>query len=157
MTVRLIDYIRERCRMDGDCWLWRLSLNRYGYPVMRTHSYGIGTVMRVLKSPPEGMRVRNTCGERTCCNPDHWQIAKPGTIVREQYTQGRRVHVGVSARKGHLSRKTRKGGYAEAEQARRMVSEGKSFDEVAEHFGIDPLTARRWATGRMWNRSPWAI
>jgi hypothetical protein len=79
--------IRERfaARIEkagpDECWLWKLKPGHAGYGVL---SVGKGNnpilahrvAWELAHGPiPEGLRVRQSCGNRLCCNPAHLFLA----------------------------------------------------------------------------------
>jgi hypothetical protein len=87
--------IRERfaARVEkagpDECWLWKLKPGHAGYGVL---SMGKGNnpmlahrvAWELAHGPiPEGLRVRQRCGNRLCCNPAHLFLALNATDTPE--------------------------------------------------------------------------
>lgn len=71
------DRFWEKVDKSGNCWLWTAySHNGWGYFSMnRTPQLAHRVAYEFAHGPiPYGMRVKNTCGNDLCVNPDHLYI-----------------------------------------------------------------------------------
>lgn len=154
-------YVIDRCTLDADCWLWSCSVNNYGYAQMNTGRFGRGMAHRLLFEdrlgrPLDSSRERlvNRCGNRRCCNPEHWRIVSPGRVIASQYRDGARggpERLRASAHRSHLGRATSdQVGPARAAKARELRAQGLSNAAIAQQLGVSRATASKLASGRAW-------
>lgn len=91
----LIERIRSRCHVEGDCLLWDAGTSASGYGrmhlteserslLMLDSSEWVHRVMwAALHGPIEpGTIVKRSCGRRECCAPDHLHTGSDGSTVR---------------------------------------------------------------------------
>lgn len=81
---RVLERIFERVDVGGpdDCWVWLLSLNRYGYgqvgwsdggKTRMTAAHRVAWV--AVNGPiPDDLTVDHLCRQRSCCNPRHMRL-----------------------------------------------------------------------------------
>ncbi len=163
LAIRALEFgrwVTDRCALVGDCWLWRCSVNNYGYAQMNTARYGRGMPHRMLFEQLRGeplnaksQRLQNRCGSRHCCNPKHWHVVAAGKVIADQYRKHQRgsaERIRASALRAHSARASRVGSFEKAAQARDMRAAGSTSQQIALHFGISKTTAKRWASGRAW-------
>ena len=88
--------IHRHVDIDGSgCWRWNGTTTPEGYPLM--HAGGRAeSVRRVayreFRGPiPAGARVRTTCGERGCVNPEHLEAYLQADAFRPQSASARRA------------------------------------------------------------------
>jgi hypothetical protein len=74
------EYIHSRVKLDLDtgCWNWQLFCDSKGYGRASVAAdYGLDIqagrlAYTAFKGPiPEGRKLRQSCGNRPCCNPEH--------------------------------------------------------------------------------------
>jgi hypothetical protein len=100
----LADRLLGKCDVDGECRLWRGTLDRYGYGRVKvggTSEY-VHHVAWWLAFGSSGYdsttKLVATCPHRHCMNPNHWRLvpkAKRKVVGRDGLTHGdrmRRVH-----------------------------------------------------------------
>jgi hypothetical protein len=91
------DHLWERCipEPNSGCWLWLLSVNRWGYGVLRREKKDVfahrwswtlhrGTI-------PPGMLVCHKCDVPSCCNPDHLFLGTDADNNADMVRKGRNV------------------------------------------------------------------
>ena len=73
-------------RLDGGCWTWNGTLDRYGYGSFRVrvggrirrqfiaHRFSYELVVGTI---PEGLVLDHRCRNRMCVNPDHLERYSP--------------------------------------------------------------------------------
>ena len=75
-------------KTDSGCWIWTGATHRQGYPMSRdprNNKQGMVLVSRLLMQNKLGytltkdQRVKNTCGNKLCVNPEHYIVAEFGT------------------------------------------------------------------------------
>ncbi len=147
-----IDYIRSRCREDGDCWIWRLGFTSRQVPSMHAGKKIVGVrrvVAELLGMTVAGKKVTNTCGDKRCVCPDHVlpiaasALGKP-SAKRTGYAQLAVRNKKISdAKRAHHSKIT------EA-QAREVRESPETLKQVAGRLGISVSTAQRIRAGKLW-------
>jgi len=158
-------YVTDRCRLEGDCWIWTGATNGDGYAQMNTGRFGKALAHKALyetvRGPlAAGKRLANTCGVRACCNPEHWAPKSPGRIIAEQYRSGARAgeRLYYACLKGHMRRRRCVGSFERAEQARQLRDAGLNYQQIGAALGVSEVTAKRWVSGRSWRRpSPFGV
>ena len=90
--VHTIADLRDRCRIDGDCWLWAGATNAQGLgslwlPALgRRTSLGVAIcVLRTGRPPTPGRYWHVTCSTRDCANPAH---RRPGDRSSQMLAAG---------------------------------------------------------------------
>lgn len=146
-------YVHDRCREDGDCWLWQLSVSSHGVPVMHLKDSGklIGVRRFVALKKGlniEGLLVTNTCGNNRCVCPAHVLVVTKSemgklNVARTGYTSNVLRRKKISDAK----RKTAKLSLAQAIEVRNST---ESLSDIAEKAGISRATASRIRNAKMW-------
>lgn len=79
---------------EHGCWLWRGSLNNYGYGRLdRTYSHILA--WETANGPvPDGMELDHLCRTPACCNPSHLE-----PVTRQENQRRGMGPTGVNARK----------------------------------------------------------
>lgn len=142
-----LEYIRLRCRMEGDCWVWSLSTKEGRWPrmsVTRPDKKGVARqfclyVRHVVVWLSRGGRPRlgnnraviTTCGNPMCVNPAHLKVISKAELNR--------INAGYQ---GTLSMRKK---YAESRRRTSRLSDDdvktiresdKAAKEVAQEYGI---------------------
>lgn len=79
-----IDELYENTRQEDDCLIWLGGCHTQGYPMQRFQGKMV-LVARLLKAWQMGedldsnRRVKRTCQNKKCVNPDHYFVAEPNT------------------------------------------------------------------------------
>ena len=159
MTIDL-KHIQDRCREDGDCWIWRMAITSNGTPTMHVGPKMIA-VRRVVASLKglniEGKVVTSTCGDKRCVCPDH-AIAVTKKRMADLIVE-RTGHPYKLARRKKISDTARASrGKLTAEQAQEIRESSETLKVVAERMGIAKGTAQRIRAGEAWKNysSPFA-
>lgn len=95
---RLIDRFWSKVRKTDGCWYWEGALNDCGYGRVRAcgklraahriaYALSVGPV-------PSNVQVRQACGERTCCRPDHLYLFQAPRLTPEQVQAIKRCLLG---------------------------------------------------------------
>jgi len=140
---------------NSGCWLWTLSLNRYGYGLLQCGGFK-GTAHRFAYRHfcgpiPDKMFVCHRCDCRSCVNPDHLFLGTAAdnnsdcrakgrhnsTLATTNYAKGERQHLAkLTAR--------------EVLEIRRLAGQ-RSQRAVGREYGVSGNTIRY-----IQNRETWA-
>lgn len=150
--------LRERCRIDGDHWLWR-GAQTGGFPQIwapdytnkdgrpnKQHGRRAAWHLKHRVTVPSGWRVYGTCEEKMCVNPAHAVARHPGE-------QGKRL-AATGKLKGQIDRimagraHGRKTSKLTREQIEMVLSSPKSGHQLAKELGINRTTVHRLRTGK---------
>lgn len=81
MTMETLpDIVREKIKVDDDCWLWLACKDKGGYgqfrdnikgKMVRAHRY----ICELLIGPLGDYDLVPTCGRKDCVNPIHKELA----------------------------------------------------------------------------------
>jgi hypothetical protein len=150
--------IKDRCREDGDCWLWAQGANQRSGQPKATIDGKCGQLVRrhaVRLSGLElrgGYRVVDTCGQGLCCNPDHLKQVTPGAVLRKSYRDGARST--QAEYQGRLRMASERGmckiTMETARDIRRRLLDGATVVGLAQEFGLWPSSVRSIKHGRSW-------
>lgn len=78
--IRTLDDLRQRCVIEGECWIWRGACNRCSGPhpeprfwlPAQSRVVGVsGAWLLAGKKLPRGYVVWRVCREPMCLNPEH--------------------------------------------------------------------------------------
>jgi len=80
-------YIKDKIEFVGDHWMWKGAKHLQGYPMIRNRkTKKMVLVARMMMEEKIGReldgreeRVKNTCGNKLCVNPDHYILARRGS------------------------------------------------------------------------------
>lgn len=81
----------------GNCWIWRLTLERSGYANFAfshaKHVLAHRYAFAITNGPiPKGMLVMHLCDRRHCVRPEHLRIGTHGDNTADCVTKGRHAH-----------------------------------------------------------------
>lgn len=155
--------IRDRCREDGDCWIWAQGVNSAGYPQASIDGKGGQMVRRAALIAagklPKGKanRVTDICGNRLCCNPEHLKWASFSDLLKGAYRSGNRSTVQEYLKRFEAARKN---GMVKLDWDRVNQIRARCFDEptrvLAAEFGVGTNAIRAIKFNRSWRvASPW--
>lgn len=161
--MTLADRIRSRCRVDGDCLIWRGCVNNHGTPAGHNRELGNYQPHRILwieSGRPlkrNGVFTHPVCDNDLCIAPKHqvhltrkeaakmWQMN--GSVAHKlRTTEANRKlpHVKMTMEKARAIRQR----YAEIQNAA----------QVAREFDIRHDHAHKICRNKTWQEvSPWAI
>ena len=142
--IRTLEDLRQRCRIDGDCWIWGLGLSQGKPSVIITGDNGKGhsqsgrraSVLLSGETIKPGYVVWQSpkCFEHLCVNPAHSQI---GTLSGLRCEHERRkgwskkaIHAKAGARLVALNSKIT------AEQAAEIRVSILTRKKISEKYGI---------------------
>lgn len=81
--ITTIDQVIAKTIEENGCWTWQAGCHPQGLPMVRFDGQMM-LVTRLMKSDQLGVtlrkdqRVKNTCGNKKCINPDHLHVYEPG-------------------------------------------------------------------------------
>jgi transcriptional regulator with GAF, ATPase, and Fis domain len=111
----------KKLRKQGVCLIWPGRVDENGYGVCRRVVRGkvVNGAHRVAfvlmnEREPRGV-LRNTCGDRACCNPAHWQEVK---APAKRVTTRRRM-------------------------IRALAEQGQTMTEISRNVGVSRTTVWR--------------
>lgn len=88
--MKTIKDLERKSRQEGDCRIWFGGVHKQGYPLVR-YNKQMKLVSRIVledklnRTLTRSERVKNTCGNILCINPNHYIVAKPG---EKEYHRG---------------------------------------------------------------------
>lgn len=159
MTIDL-KHIQDRCREDGDCWIWRMAITSNGTPTIHVGDRLIGTrrvVAGLMGLNIDGKVVTTTCGDSRCVCPDHILVAtkrRMAELIVERtghpYRLERRKKISDSAR-ARIGKLT-------PELAQEIRESSETLKVISERMGVAKGTAQRVRAGQAWKdySSPFA-
>ena len=147
-----LDYIRARCREDGDCWIWRLGYTSRQVPSMHVDGKIVGVrrvVAELLGMTVAGKKVTNTCGDKRCVCPDHVLPITASALGKLSAKRTGYAQHAVRNKKISDSKRANNAKITEA-QAIEVRESQESLKQVADRIGIAVSTAQRIRAGKAW-------
>jgi hypothetical protein len=142
--------IRDRCEEDGDCWIWKQSVNSAGYPQARRGQLVRRIALGLSGKPPRPRMVCvASCRERLCCNPAHlsW-LPRAGLPITEKQ-RGTYSNYTTYLRQVSGKKKT-KLDWAKVRVIRQRLAAGVKPAEIAVEFGVGRTTISAIKQGQSW-------
>lgn len=146
-----LKYIKDRCYMDGDCWIWRMGCTSNKTPTLHDgpKQYGARRVVAALLGKDiTGKCVTSSCGNQKCVCPDHVLVVnkkKMADLIVERTGHPYRVE-----RNKKISDTKRKAGKLTAEKAADIRESDETLVAVALKYGIAKSTAQKIRSGLSW-------
>jgi hypothetical protein len=130
---------------DG-CWLWRGSIGKNGYALIRRDGV-TKKVSRIVYADyygpiPLGMHICHTCDNRACINPAHLFAGTRLENMQDASSKGRMVW----GERSHFHKLTS----IQALEIRQRASAGENQTRLAHEFGINPATVSDIKRGKSW-------
>jgi hypothetical protein len=124
-----VDYIIDE--VTG-CWIWQRAKDQNGYGMIGANGKRAHRAYYEANKGPisEGMQLDHLCRNHSCVNPDHLE---PVTNSENQ-------------RRGAKAKLT----YEKVAKIKRLRSEGKQVQEIAQLFKVDRHTVSRVLSGVSW-------
>lgn len=125
------------------CWLWRggVSADGYGLFAIKSRANKASRVAWTLTNGPipPGLLVCHHCDNPPCVNPAHLFLGTNRDNVMDMVRKGRRASKLTASQVRDL-------------RAQRMA--GASEREVADRYGVSPVTIRDAVARRTWSHVP---
>lgn len=141
----------ERRGID-DCWFWQASIVGSGYGYFRAegrmvyaHRYAYELRHGFI---PEGLYILHHCDQPGCVNPKHLYAGTLADNTRDMLDR-KRGRPGSSPGEKNASAKLT---WAQVKEIRKRHRSGESRQDLADEFGVSPLTIWEIATGRTWKQ-----
>ena len=83
----------DKVDKSGECWMWKLRLDKDGYAQVKFKPYRGKKAHRVsyintYGEIPEGFEIDHKCGIRHCVNPDHLQALPRKDHMKLEWERG---------------------------------------------------------------------
>lgn len=148
----MLDWIRERCIEDGDCWIWTAGCTSRGVPSMHKNGKVVGVrrvIAEYLGMVIEGKKVTTKCGNKRCVCPDHVLPATP--VALGKMVAKRTGYASFTVRNKKISdAKRANSSKLTAEQAKEIRESEDRLIDIAAKYGIAAATAQRIKAGKVW-------
>lgn len=151
----LREWLMERTEEDGDCWLWRRSLNSGGVPVATVNGMKSKTVRSLVFALQGGDStglcvIPLRCSDPLCVRPEH-QVAVTraqcnawlGELGRFSTVRSRTVHAEAGRKRSRLT-------MADAKAIRAMRARDMTLAQIAEHWPVSTGTISKICRGERW-------
>lgn len=140
------DYFFKNLQKTDHCWIWKGSLNYYGYGRMRikefegvqAHRYSYELHKGKIK---KGLCVCHTCDNRKCVNPEHLWLGTKYQNSMDMVSKGR-TKKGKDHKNSKLSEE-------EVLQIREL-KKTKGYKKIAKMFGVAPSCIQSITNRKTW-------
>lgn len=160
-----LNYLQQRCNVHAGCWLWKLSLDGHGLPIVSWGSTAEGkrasrSTRRLAYECAHGllekdMRVVTTCGEKTCISPKHLEAVSQSELRRRTAAAGHQAAPAARYANSLRQRAARSPlSVDDVRQLRHLRSQGHTIVDLAKRFCIGKSTVSRIARGESWLEAP---
>jgi len=149
MIVAMLVRFWSKVQAGPNCWIWMASLDARGYGQISKGSSGAGTAKahRVSFALANGWlepeaHVLHRCDNPRCVRPDHLFLGSHAANMLDARVKGRMRH-GVRHPFAKLSPE-------KIRIAREMRASGRTYQEIADHFGVNNSTLYEAVEGVSW-------
>ena len=78
------ELLADKSHVEGDCLIWDAGTHAQGYPMAKWADKMVLVARKNMENKlgrtlAKAERVKNSCGNELCVNPDHYYVAQPGT------------------------------------------------------------------------------
>jgi hypothetical protein len=148
MRIDLYDIARFFSRVEvkkqPNCWIYKGSIHHEGYPSFSLNGKSVlghrFSYMVFHGKIEEGLVVRHKCDNPKCVNPCHLETGTHLDNMRDKFVRNRTVK---GSRNGRAS--------LNEEQVLRIVGDGRTYQEIADEYGVCRDTVRNIMSGRNWS------
>ncbi len=128
----------------ADCWEWAGCRFNTGYGCIAVDNKQLGTHRLVWEMHngvkiPEGLLVRHSCDNRSCCNPYHLSIGTVQDNSDDMVSRNRQAQCQEHGRAKITD-----------EEARQIVDSSEPYSVLAKRYGLSKASICRLKTGRGW-------
>lgn len=156
-----LKHIKDRCDEVGNCWLWRQSVNKSGYPILKIDRKPWRIARWVLtqtlgREIGAGMCASPSCGDRRCCSPTCLREATRSEVTHKGHKSGARAanHQSVIRYREAIIR--RGGAILSMEKAREIrARDDLSAAAIAREYGVSASSIKLLRANKTW-REPGA-
>ena len=146
-----VETLRAKCVEEGECLLWQGRVSNHGVPMVRhagQHTAVRRALWQLLGRRPLAARqiVSTTCGNLTCCHPDHLRVTTQADLLR-RITQGGKAETLRVARMTAAARARAKINLATANAIR---ASDRPSAELARDVGLSVGMVNQIRRGAKW-------
>lgn len=136
-----------------ECWEWQAAIGNKGYgfyndmendKTVTTHRH---LYKMVVENIPKGKFCLHTCDNRRCVNPAHLFAGTQNDNMQDMIAKGRAKHDVTPFGSKHKMSKLNE---EQVLRIKHLLSEGKSYVEIAKEFNVWPNTIGGIARGKFW-------
>ncbi len=146
LTPRQVSRFWNHISKTPDCWIWNGCRDKDGYGVFSANGvpYRAHRIawMLVNGSVPDGLILRHSCDNPSCCNPAHLSIGTHADNVADKLSRNRGAK-GESINTAKLTE-------ADVLKIREVFATGVSCFVLADMYGVLPCNIYRIASGKYW-------
>lgn len=141
-------------RSDDECWDWKGQVHEYNGCTAYGKFYLNGKKVFAHRVAyelafgkiPEGMCVLHKCDRGICCNPNHYFLGTRVDNAKDRDSKGRCRAAGKPGEGcGHAKLKNE-----DVFEIRKLFSEGISYEEIANRFGVTKSNVNYIVRGKTW-------
>jgi hypothetical protein len=140
----------SRVKKTNSCWIWTGTKNGLGYGQLHRGGRSVQAHRAAWeithgRPVPDGLCVCHNCPDgdnRLCCNPEHMFLGTKTENNADRNRKGRQVQG-----ERHLSAKLTP---EKIREATRLRSEGLTFVQLGERYGVAATNISRAVQGKSW-------
>lgn len=134
---------------ESGCWIWLGAEKGNGYGNVRRKGANLtahrASWMESNGEIPEGIQVCHKCDTRLCVNPAHLFLGTRAENMQDCVSKNRQAK-GPDLPQSKLTE-------VEVLSARRLRASGRTFQEIADRFGVDRMTISSAIKGKTWSHA----
>jgi hypothetical protein len=148
MRIDLYDIARFFSRVEvkkqPNCWIYKGSVSYEGYPSFSLQGKSVlghrFCYMVFHGEIEDGLVVRHKCDNPKCVNPYHLETGTHADNMRDKFVRDRTVK---GSRNGRAT--------LNEEQVMRIVEDGRTYQEIADEYGVCKDTIKNIMIGKNWS------
>jgi hypothetical protein len=149
----LLEFVRQKCYEDGDCWRWSGYLHSGG-PRLKIAGHWY-QVRRLLGNVTGPKRAGMICGQVDCVAPHHIVGRTRSQVEKAKPMTASRLVAYATVCERHANSKLDR---QKATEARRLFRDGMPQTAIAARMGVSQQCIGSVVNNRSWREaSPWAI